>query len=152
MVIPRSLGRWLRLPGRVALVLGMGALSTAGGRADTPEQIASGDVLVRSEGGRIFLSEGGRETELRLSATPQREHLLELLEKHGASGVKLDPDPRLIMSGSGGAGFSLWDLKKSATEKPVPPPQNTPQVTVPPNPPKRGSPPRDPNQASGKKG
>jgi hypothetical protein len=29
MAIPHSLRRWLRLPGRVALILGLGALSTA---------------------------------------------------------------------------------------------------------------------------
>src|ERR1700738_5313152 len=108
MPIPRSLRRWLRLPGRLALILGLGALSTAGARADTPDQgdrMAFGDVLIRSEGGRIFLSEGGRETELRLGATPQRDHLLRLLEEHGAAGLKLDRDPRLTMSGGGGPGF-----------------------------------------------
>src|SRR5215472_13195363 len=64
MGIARSLSRRLRLPGRIALILGLGALSTAGARADTPEQgklTASGDVVVRSEGGRVFLSEGGRD-------------------------------------------------------------------------------------------
>src|SRR5215469_12654517 len=67
MAIARSLSRLLRLPGRIALILGLGALSTAGARADTPEQgklTASGEWSVRCEGGRVFLSEGGRETEL----------------------------------------------------------------------------------------
>src|ERR1700730_6628331 len=98
----RPFGQWLRLPSRIALILGMGALSTAGARADAPE-VGPGatvspagrvDVLIRSEGGQIFLSEGGRETELRLAATPQRDHLLRLLEEHGAAGIKLDRHPR----------------------------------------------------------
>src|SRR5216683_2801828 len=100
MKVPRSVGQWLRLPSRIALILGMGALSTAGARADAPE--------------------GGRETELRLAATPQRDHLLRLLEERGAAGIKLDRDPRLIMSGGGGTGFSLWDTRKSITDKPAP--------------------------------
>jgi len=37
MKMPRSVGQWLRLPSRIALILGMGALSTAGARADAPE-------------------------------------------------------------------------------------------------------------------
>ena len=74
-------------------------------------QPASGDASVRSDGGKIYLSEGGRETELRLGATPQRERLLRLLEEHGYAGVKIDSDPRLIMSGGGGTGFSLWDIR-----------------------------------------
>ena len=69
-------------------------------------------MLIRSEGGKIYLSEGGRESELRLGATPERDRLLRLLEEHGAAGVKLDPDPRLIMSGGGGSGFSLRDIQR----------------------------------------
>ena len=99
MAIPPSVRKWLRLPSRTALILGLGALSTAAARADVQaSQTASGDALVRSDGGKIYLTEGGRETELRLSATPQRDRLLRLLEEHGSAGVKLDRDPRLIMS------------------------------------------------------
>jgi hypothetical protein len=155
MPIPRSLGRWLRLPSRVALVLGLGALSTAGARADTPDQgdrMAFGDVLIRSEGGRIFLSEGGQETELRLDPTPEREHLLQLLEEKGPAGVKLDPDPRLIMSGGGGAGFSLWDVRRSLADKPAPVLQDPSQAKAPVRSPEQGSAPRDPNPPTKKKG
>ena len=143
MPIPRSLRRWLRLPGRLALILGLGALSTAGARADTPDQgdrMALGDVLIWSEGGRIFLSEGARETELRLGATPQ------------PAGVKLDPDPRLIMSGGGGAGFSLWDVRRSLTDKPAPVPQDPSQAKAPVRSPEQGSTPHDPNPPTKKKG
>jgi hypothetical protein len=131
MVVSRSGRRWFCLPSRVALILGMGALSTTAAQADVPERANLGafdDVSVRSEGGRIFLSEGGRETELRLSPTPQRDHLLRLLEEHGSTGVKLDSDPRLIMSSGGGAGFYWWGARKSGSEKPAPELQNPSQV------------------------
>jgi len=143
----------LRLPGRIALILGLGALSTTGARADAPgDRTASGELLIRSDGGRIYLLEGGRETELALRATAQRDHLLRLLDEHGPGGVKLDPDPRLIMSGGGGSGFSLWDIKKSLTDNPAPPARDPPQATPPPGPLKRGSAPRDRNTGAEKKG
>ena len=129
MPIPRSLKRWLRLPGRAALILGLGALSTTDARADVPEQsglMAFGDVLIRSQGGKIYLSEGGRETELGLSATAERARLLRLLDEHGAAGIKLDRDPRLIMSGGGGSGFSLRDLQNSIFGEPAPTPRDPP--------------------------
>jgi len=120
---------WLRLPSRIALILGMGALSTAGARADVQEgNLSFGDTLIRSEGGRIFLSEGGRESELRLSATPERDRLLRLLEEHGPAGAKLDRDPRLIMSSGGGAGFYWWGTRKPVPVKPAPELQNAPQI------------------------
>jgi hypothetical protein len=153
MVIRRSVRKRLRLPGRAALILGLGALSTAGARADTQvSQPASGDASVRSDGGKIYLSEGGRETELRLGATPQRDRLLRLLEEHGSAGVKLDSDPRLIMSGGGGTGFSLWDIRKSFTDTPAPVPRDPPQVTPPPNSSEQRSPPRRHSPAADKKG
>lgn len=150
--MPRSVHRWLRLPSRIALVLGLGALSTTGATADAhAKQAASGDALIRSDGGKIYLTEGGRETELRLSATPQRDRLLRLLEEHGPAGVKLDRDPRLIMSSGGGAGFYWWGQKKSTTETVAPagsaPP---PQATAPSGSPKRSTP-RDRSPASDKK-
>jgi hypothetical protein len=121
MNVPRTARRWWRLPGRVALVLGLGALSAASARADTPgdhKQAGQGETLIRSDGGRIYLSENGRETELRLGATPQRDRLLRLLERHEPRGLRLDPEPRLIMSGGGGMGFSLWNLTKPSADKP----------------------------------
>jgi hypothetical protein len=153
MAIPPSVRKWLRLPGRAALVLGLGALSTAAARADVQaSQTASDGALVRSDGGKIYLLEGGRETELQLGATPQRDRLLRLLEEHGQAGVKLDPDPRLIMSGGGGTGFSLWDIRKSLTDKPAPAPRDPPQVTVPPNSPEQRPAPRYHSPATDKKG
>src|ERR1700730_6045136 len=156
MPIAHSLGRWFRLPGRATLILGLGALSgAAAARADTPDQ-AHGTQLanlqIRSEGEKIFLSEGGQETELRLSATPQRDHLLRLLEEHGPAGVRLDPDPRLIMSGGGGSGFSLRDITRSSTGDPAPKPQTPPQMSAPPSAPKGGTSPRSRNPVTDKRG
>jgi hypothetical protein len=155
MAIPRIVSRWLRLPGRIALILGLGALSTAGARADTADQgdgAAFDDVLVRAEGGKIYLSEGGRETEVPLSATPQRDHLVRLLEERGPAGVKLDSDPRLIMSSGGGAGFYWWRATKTLPDKQAPASQNPPQMTAPPGSPQGGSSPRDQYPAFDKKG
>lgn len=151
MAIRTSLSRWLSLPGRAALILGLGALAPAVARTDAPDQAdrtASGDLSIRSGDGKIYLSEGGRETELRLGATPERDRLLQLLQDHGPSGVKLDPDPRLIMSGGGGSGFSLRDIQRSLTNEPPPAPQNPPQT----NAPKREPAPRNNKAASDKKG
>jgi hypothetical protein len=112
MAISASVRKWLRLPGRAALILGLGTLSAAAARADVQRsQTACDGALVRSDEGKIYLSEGGRETELKLSATPQRDRLLRLLEEHGQAGIKLDPDPHLIMSGGGVTGFSCGTLK-----------------------------------------
>jgi hypothetical protein len=154
MAIPRIANRWLRLPGRIALILGLGALSTAGDRADSAQADGSalGNALVRTEGGKIYLSEGGRETELRLSATPQRDHLLRLLEERGPASVKLDSDPRLIMSSGGGSGFYWWRATKTAPDQQAPASQNPPQMTAPPGSPKGGSAPRDQYPAFDKKG
>jgi hypothetical protein len=115
----------------------LGALSTAGARADLPAQgdrTGLGDLLIRSEGDRIYLSEGGRETELQLNATPQRDRLLQLLRDRGAGGVRLDPDPRLIMSGGGGSGFSLRDIQRSLTNEQSAP-RDPPQPASPRRPP-----------------
>jgi hypothetical protein len=154
MAIPFFAHRWFRLPSRIALILGLGALSTTSVGAPTDaqaNQTASGDVLIRSDGGKIYLLEGGRETELQLGATPQRDRLLRLLEEHEPAGVKLDRDPRLIMSSGGGAGFYWWGQKKPATEGTTPSGSaRPPQVPAPSGSPKQ-SPPQDRNPASDKK-
>ena len=126
---------WLRLPSRLALMLGLGAAAVAGARADAPpdhERTGLGDVLIRSEGGKIYLSEGGAETELRLGETPERDRLLRLLQDHGPAGVKLDRDPRLIMSSGGGSGFYWWGVRKPPPNEPAPALQNTPPLPTPP--------------------
>ena len=146
---------WLRLPSRLALMLGLGAAAVASARADAPgdrQHTGAGDVSIRSAGGRIYLSEGGTETELRLGATPEHDRLLRLLQDYGPAGIKLDPDPRLIMSGGGGSGFSLRDIKNSITGEPAPVRGSSPQAPPPPRSPKPGSAPRDNNPVVDKKG
>jgi hypothetical protein len=146
---------WLRLPSRLALMLGVGAAAVASARADAPgdrQHTGARDVSIRSEGGKIYLSEGGTETELRLGATPEHDRLLRLLQDYGPAGIKLDPDPRLIMSGGGGSGFSLRDIKNSITGEPAPVQGSSPQAPPPPRSPKPGSAPRDNNPVVDKKG
>jgi hypothetical protein len=152
MPIPRSLKGWLRLPGRVALILGLGALSTAAARGDTSEQsnpTSSGDMLIRSEGGKIYLSEGGREfQELQLRDTAEAERLKQIFEHNraiaGSDVVRLNPT---ILAGGGGAGFYWWTPaeKTGAPEKAgTPGKSGTPE--------KAGAPRKTDTAGTGKKG
>jgi hypothetical protein len=111
--------KWLRMPSRIALLLGLGALSAAVARADTVQgqlgagtaplaegpQARLGEALIRTEGGRIYLSEGGGEFhELPLADTTHARMLKQLLESNGAdaAGVRLTP---MLLAGDGGEGF-----------------------------------------------
>jgi hypothetical protein len=148
----------LRLPGGIAVLFGIGAVGTSGAATDvsntTPQNVATaavGGVTVRTEDGRIYLSESGRESELRLGPTAERDHLLHLLEPHGPKGVKLHADPRLIMSGAGGAGFSLKDLPKFRSEQPNPGAANS-SPTTPQAKPKQETRPQDRGPPADKKG
>lgn len=112
MTISHSARRRLRLPGRAALLVGLGALSAAGAQAAAPASgpAASGDLLLRSHGGRIYLSEGGGEfRELALGDTAEARHLKRLIEERaapgGGAGLRLDPT---MLAGGGGAGFHWW--------------------------------------------
>ena len=112
MPIPRSLRRWLSLPSRMALLLGLGALSAAGAGADAAPAHPDagiglpgpGDLLVRSDAGRIYLAEhGGEFRELTFRDVAQARLLTRLLEQNGGatdpSGIRLSP---IILAGSGG--------------------------------------------------
>src|SRR4051812_10774030 len=105
--------KWLRLPGRVGLLLGLGALSVTGARANTAaplpaaDPVVSGGLSIRSEGGGIYVAENGRDfQEIRLGDTQEARHLAQLLAgrepKSGEAGIKLAP---LILAGAGGSGF-----------------------------------------------
>lgn len=99
------------LSGRVALLLGLGAISAAGARA-APEPGASG-LQLYSEGGRIWLAEaGGGFRELRLGDTAEARHLRQLLEERGPAPLRLDPT---VLAGGGGMGFHWWGPAKTAT-------------------------------------
>ena len=127
MSLPFS--KWLRLPSRVALLLGLGALSAAGAKADTPDlgkepmrvpQHSAkifGELMIWNDDGRIFVSESGREAqELRLGDTAEARHLRQLLERDGAAAnsprMLLD---RIILVGGGGDGFHWAPADKNRT-------------------------------------
>jgi hypothetical protein len=130
MLIPSSLPKWLRLPSRIALLLGLGAFSAAGANADTgevhsgheparvPQQSVKtfGDLLVWSEGERIYVAEPGTEArELPLGDTPETRRLRQLLQRDGAT--KESPralHDRIILVGGGGSGFQWGPAQQPA--------------------------------------
>src|SRR5205809_4536866 len=93
-----SLSRWMRLPSRVALLLGLGALSASAAQANTAEVNGDGplrvpqtsaksfgELRIWNDGGRIYISEAGKAAqELRLADTAEARHLKQLLERNGA--------------------------------------------------------------------
>src|SRR5262249_10262322 len=100
MLIPSSIRNWLRLPGPMALLLGLGALSAPGAKADTGEAHAGrdpvrvpqqsvktfGDLLIWSEEGRIYVAEPGKQAqELALGDTTETRHLQQLLQRAGTT-------------------------------------------------------------------
>jgi hypothetical protein len=124
MPVSWSLSRWMRLPSRVALLLGLGALSASAVQANTaeanvgneplrvPQQSAKsfGELRIWSDGGRLYLVEPGKEAEeLHLGDTAEARHLRQLLEHDGAAADAPRVLPhRLILVGGGGDGFH-WD-------------------------------------------
>src|SRR3954452_17848096 len=89
----------LRLPSRLALLLGFGAISASGVQAATPgiesgsrpqavpQQSGKsfGEVAVWTEAGRIYIAESGKATqELGLGDTAEAIYLRQLLERNGA--------------------------------------------------------------------
>jgi hypothetical protein len=107
--------RQSRLSG-AALLLGLGALSAAGAPADAAESHPGvSDVVIRTDGGRIYLSEGGREfQELHIADPAQLRRLQRLIAGSGTDaglrGARLQP---LILAGDGGAGFHWAPANKS---------------------------------------
>jgi hypothetical protein len=105
---------WLRLPGGIALALGLGAVAPAGAQADTqpvaqnPTQ--NGELLIRVEQGRLQISENGSPfEELVLSDTAEARHLKNLIEwrSSAAGSPAVGVGPTILASG-GGAGF-FWN-------------------------------------------
>jgi hypothetical protein len=118
--MPRTFPNWLRLPSRIALLIGVGALSAAGARADTNQPLsrsgteplstkerAPTQLRIWSDGERLYISEDGdRGQELRLGDTVEARHLRGLLDQYRAAataeGMRFD---RMILAGGGGDGF-----------------------------------------------
>ena len=120
MPVPTYLRRRLRLPRRIALMFGIGAISAVGANAEAappdtgipvrvPQQSAKafGDLRVWSEDGRIYLSESdGAVQELALGDTAEALHLRRLLEDGGViADAPQVMEHRIILVGGGGAGL-----------------------------------------------
>jgi hypothetical protein len=110
----RNLRKWLCLPGRVGLLLGLGALSVTGSRAEpaapaptTPPSPTLGGLSIRSEGGRIYVAENGKDfREIELADTPETRRLAQMLEEReaGSPGSEIALY-FMILAGAGGDGF-----------------------------------------------
>jgi hypothetical protein len=125
MPMPSSMCRWLRLPSRIALLFGVGALSVAGAEAGphpadggkvVPQQSAKqlGDLHIWQDEGRIFISEAGRPAEeLRLGNSPEADLLRERLRLAGATrDAPQTLRDRIILVGSGGSGLH-WEADRA---------------------------------------
>jgi hypothetical protein len=129
MFMPSSMRDWLRLPSRIALLLGVGALSVAAARAEAADEARSSDESLRlpqqsakaladltiwKEDGRIYVSEAGKPAEeLRLGNTAEAELLGRLLEGTTAATPHALRD-RIILVGGGGCGFDLTPPQSTA--------------------------------------
>jgi hypothetical protein len=125
--------RWLRLPSRVALLIGLGALSTAGARADTDPSLSTGtgerlvqnehgagQLRVWDEGGQVYVSEdGGPAQALPLSDSAESRRLRRLLQERGTAWTRGATYDRMILAGGGGAGFDWAGTAKSRTQQNV---------------------------------
>jgi hypothetical protein len=119
----RDLRKWLRFPSRAGLLLGLGALSITGARAETaaPAPTAPsptiGGLSIRSVAGRIYVSENGEEfREIELADTPEKRRLTQLLEGRdlGSPGSEIAPY-FMILAGAGGDGFH-WTAPPSGND------------------------------------
>ena len=132
--MPRIFAKWLPLPGRIALFLGLGALSVAGAKAAisasdlgkdpgrVPQQSVKrfGELLVWNDDGRIYVSESDKpDEELRLGDTPEARLLRELLQRDGATAAapRVLSD-RIILVGGGGKGISWTNRQAPAAAQP----------------------------------
>lgn len=156
-----SMQEWLRLPGRIALLLGFGALSAAGAQADAtgidtanqpngmPQHSAHafGELRVWSDGARIYFAESGSEArELQSADTAEAQHLRQMLQRHGAlSASAALPLAPTILAGGGGDGFHWTPARtKSTSAAPTAGPPATSFGPTKPVAPSRTAPPEDP--------
>ena len=137
MAVPISTRRWFAWPSRLALLVGIGALSAAGAEAAPVAQSQQpqgggerfGELRVWSEDGRVYLAESGAAfRELQLGDTAEARRLRALLQQDGGTkgGIRLD---RMILAGGGGAGFD-WAPPGQKPNSPAPTGSSaTPSVT-----------------------
>jgi hypothetical protein len=124
--MPTKIGERLRLPSRVALLLGLSALSTTGVQAHTrqpasasgpdalsQERLASDQLRLWSDGKRLYVSERGATEVLDLGDSAEARHLHRLLQEQGTAmvsdGMRFD---RIILAGGGGDGFHWTPVAK----------------------------------------
>jgi hypothetical protein len=83
----------------LALLAGVGAMASAG------DAVAKAQVLVKTDGDRIFVSQGAGFQELQLGSTPEAAHLRGLLRDAARAGeaVVVPVDPFIVANGGGGA-------------------------------------------------
>jgi hypothetical protein len=118
--------QWLALPSRIAVLLGLSALSTLAAQAKTPalgtpDNLPRADtgttgIAIRLEGEQIYLSHDDNDfSSLQLSDTPEDHLLRELLKREGAAqnpaGVMLSPT---ILAGAGGDGFHWVPINRAS--------------------------------------
>ena len=130
----RIFPKWLALPTRAALLLGLGALSVSGVKAATsasdlgknPGRLPQlsvkrfGELLVWNDRGRIYVSEPNKPVEeLRLGDTTEARLLRDLLERDGATAAapRVLSD-RIILVGGGGMGISWTNRQAPAAAQP----------------------------------
>lgn len=120
---------WSRIPAWGALMLGFGLLIGGNARADRPKPpeltpdlsgqspSRSDEVVLRLDGEKIFLSEGGGVfEELRLGNTPEAEHLRKLLQDAGIVGQSVSvPIGSTIVAGGGGSAYGWSSRSKQKT-------------------------------------
>jgi hypothetical protein len=128
IVMLRVFPKWLPVPSRIALLLGLGALSVSGAKAGTlagdlrkdpgrlPQQSVKrfGELLVWSDRGRIYVSEPNKPAEeLHLGDTTEARLLRDLLERDGATAASPRVlSDRIILVGGGGMGIS-WTNRQT---------------------------------------
>jgi hypothetical protein len=91
----------------------------------SPSTTGFGETVIRSAGGRVYLSENGGEfRQLPFGDTAETRQLLELLQASGpaSAGLKLRP---VILAGDGGAGFHWSPIR----DQPAPPKRGAPTRT-----------------------
>lgn len=129
MHLPPLAEKWLRRSGRIAVLCGLGVLSATGAKADigasglgkTPERVPQqsvksfGDLMIWTEGGRIWAAEPGSEAqELALGNTAEAQRLRLLLEQQGATAQSPHAlRDRIILVGGGGDGFHWGPVPRS---------------------------------------